>query len=348
MRSVMTVAEASGLILAGRRMFVSGDEALLRGLPQGDWIGGTTPYFMTEEGGLRTDSKLQIALLPRSVEAIAIRLYSADELAGLPADYPANGLSYITIPAFTNAHQTFAKDCSTWHGIFDRPLVGWIAGVALDQIGRVTPKVFNGQTGEVSETDAIVMHIDLPNHLFARANLINIFTQGQGDVITFPAATFDVTDCFINGRQRSLAEYVESSGISLERPLVASYAGAMVNVCFRSVDGKGGHVSLYGPVFPGIEYRFANPVDDYEAAFCQQLESLRTQPVFACNCILNYVYGKLEGKRTGSIVGPITFGEIAYMLLNQTLVYVTFEIRQPGSDQHPTDPPARATDRAGS
>ena len=48
-------------------------------------------------------------------------------------------------------------------------------------------------------------------------------------------------------------------------------------------------------------------------------------PVFTCNCILNYLYANLEGKKTGSIVGPITFGEIAYMLLNQTMVYLTFE-----------------------
>jgi hypothetical protein len=40
---------------------------------------------------------------------------------------------------------------------------------------------------------------------------------------------------------------------------------------------------------------------------------------------LNYLYANLEGKKTGHIVGPMTFGEIAYMLLNQTLVYLTFE-----------------------
>jgi hypothetical protein len=32
------------------------------------------------------------------------------------------------------------------------------------------------------------------------------------------------------------------------------------------------------------------------------------------------LYGHLEGKRTGSITGPITFGEIAHQLLNQTMV----------------------------
>ena len=44
---------------------------------------------------------------------------------------------------------------------------------------------------------------------------------------------------------------------------------------------------------------------------------------FTCNCILNYVHSSLEGRRTGDVVGPMTFGEIAYQLLNQTLVYVT-------------------------
>ncbi len=38
--------------------------------------------------------------------------------------------------------------------------------------------------------------------------------------------------------------------------------------------------------------------------------------------MLNYVYGKLEGRHTGKLTGPITFGEIAYQLLNQTLVYL--------------------------
>ena len=44
-------------------------------------------------------------------------------------------------------------------------------------------------------------------------------------------------------------------------------------------------------------------------------------PVFSCNCILNYLYGELEGKKTPPYTGPVTFGEVAYQLLNQTLVY---------------------------
>lgn len=44
--------------------------------------------------------------------------------------------------------------------------------------------------------------------------------------------------------------------------------------------------------------------------------------VFSCNCILNYQYAGLEGKKSGSVTSPVTFGEIAYQLLNQTLVYL--------------------------
>ena len=49
--------------------------------------------------------------------------------------------------------------------------------------------------------------------------------------------------------------------------------------------------------------------------------------MFACNCVLNYLHGQLEGRRTGTVLGPMTFGEIAYQLLNQTMVYITVQKR---------------------
>jgi len=56
----------------------------------------------------------------------------------------------------------------------------------------------------------------------------------------------------------------------------------------------------------------------------------RTQDVnddleFSSNCILNYLYGELEGKKIKNVTGPITFGEIGYMLLNQTLTFLYIE-----------------------
>ena len=46
-------------------------------------------------------------------------------------------------------------------------------------------------------------------------------------------------------------------------------------------------------------------------------------PQFVCNCILNFLHANLEGKKSGDVATAMTFGEIAYMLLNQTFVYLT-------------------------
>jgi len=52
---------------------------------------------------------------------------------------------------------------------------------------------------------------------------------------------------------------------------------------------------------------------NYAKAFESHVAACNTSnAVFICNCILNYLYGELEGKRTGSFSGPITFREIAF------------------------------------
>jgi len=325
MKTLMTVQEASKLILAGKKMIIAGDENLLAKLPHGEWIGGTIPYFMSENGGLHTQEQVQAAVLPDVAVSANIRAYGEGELERIPADYASHGFSYVLIPAFTGTHKKFAQYCSTWPGVFDRPLVGWIAGVNVQDIGKILPKTVNGKNGEISPSNAVVMHVELPANTIAKAYIINLFSQSNGDTITFPASGFEVTECTINGKPQSLAGYIVSQKIDQKLPLVADYMGAMVNVSIQAVDTTGGKVSFYAPVFQGIEYKFALPVADYEAAFLEKLGSRQIHPVFSCNCILNYLYAHLEGKKTGDIVGPMTFGEIAYMLLNQTMVYLTIE-----------------------
>ncbi len=76
----------------------------------------------------------------------------------------------------------------------------------------------------------------------------------------------------------------------------------------------------------GVKYKFAAPAEDDVAEFMRRLATIKTHSIaLSCNCVLNCLYAELEGKKTGSIIGPITFGEIASMLLNQTLVYLSIE-----------------------
>jgi len=84
-------------------------------------------------------------------------------------------------------------------------------------------------------------------------------------------------------------------------------------------------VRFYAPVFPGIEYRHAASIGDYAQEFAALASGTHGDVEFSCNCILNYVHGNLRGRQAGDLRGPATFGEIAYQLLNQTLVYLAVQ-----------------------
>ena len=159
------------------------------------------------------------------------------------------------------------------------------------------------------------MHVKLPADKFAEIDIINLFEQGEGDVIEFPESGFQVGDALINGQKQNFADYVLKNQLDTRLPLVADYNGAMVNISLQSIDEEQKLVNFYAPVFSGVNYKQAAPVNDYIKAFTKLLpEEGLNEKLFSCNCILNYLYSELEGKKTGNLTGPITFGEIAYQL----------------------------------
>ena len=322
---MMGLSEATALIRGGGYFSIAGDELLLRELPRGHWIGGTIPYFMGQDGGVTTRDQLYVAQVPVSSGVPLMRFYDQISLERVCADAPENGFSIIVIPAFSAVHSLFARNAPGYEDMYLKPLIGWISGIHLSDLGRASPLVVNGETLEFDGERALVMHVPLPENKYAQIDIINLFTQGEGDRIRFPAKGFSATDCLINGQPGNFAQYVSSRAIDTKLPLVADYSGAMINVSIKSVDANKGTVDFYAPVFDDIEYRFAAPVPDYVSAFHTALPG-QTGPIgFSCNCVLNYLYSELEGKRVPSLLGPMTYGEVAYQLLNQTLVYLTIE-----------------------
>jgi hypothetical protein len=318
-----TVPEAAAAIAEGRPLLIAGDETLLAQLPEGRWIGGTIPYFMTTDGGLVTQDQVYIDTLPAQVDEVKIASYTADELQHMPADGFEDGFSVIIVPAGSPVHSHYAAEASGFPGLFDRPVVGWVSGVHLDDLATETAKVFAGSGSAVHAERAVVMHARLPEGQLASADIVNLFTQGGGPALTFDGTGFSHDKVMVDGVAHNFAEYLTELGHDVRLPLVADYFGAMINVSFQSVPDDGGPVALYAPVFSGVEYKLAAPVGDYVAEFDARLPAGGRAPAFSCNCILNFLYSDLEGKRTGDITGPVTFGEIAYQLLNQTMVYLT-------------------------
>jgi hypothetical protein len=326
--SLQGVAETAKLIESGRVLLLAGDEDLLRQLPAGTWIGGTSANFMTAEGGQSRQDILFVSDITDVAGKAEVRAYSADSLRDLAANYPDNGFTVLNVPGLSEIHAAFAKGAPDYEGVFNAPLFGWISGVAVSEIGKRAPKVFAGN-GEPLADMAAAMHVAAPDGKMINIDIINIFRQGDGPDIVFDQDGFESAgDCRIGGERANLAEFIQRNNIDTKLPLVADYNGAMINVSIREVDSAAGKVTFYAPVFHGVEYRVARPVGEYLQEFFAQLDKINLDKIaLSCNCILNYLYANLEGKRTGDIVGPITFGEIAYMLLNQTLVYATVEDR---------------------
>jgi hypothetical protein len=321
-----TINAVKDMVTAGKKLLLAGDEAGLRELPKGSWIGGTIPYFMAAQGGVCTKEQLFVTQLPDYVGNVKVAIYDQKNIGKVYNDAPEQGFSAIIIPAASPTHLDFALNAPTFENFATRPLIGWISGVFLDDLGQVSPKVFDGTQGKAFENAAVVLHAELPKDKIVEIGIVNIFEQSDGDTITFSQNGFSAQEVMVNDRKVNFADYLAEKKVDTKLPLVANLFGAMINTSFKGVDEANQQVDFYAPVFEGIEYKIAKPVGDYVEDFRSRIpQGAGDHLVFSCNCILNYLYAELEGKKTADFTGPITFGEIAYQLLNQTLAYLTIE-----------------------
>ncbi|MGE5232185.1 MAG: DUF6976 family protein [Deltaproteobacteria bacterium] len=307
----------AGLIQSGKRLLLAGDEVLLASLPRGEWIGGTTPYLMGRGGAIRSTDYAYVAELPG--DHAGVFRYGPRGLPHIARHHPGHGFTLLLLPGLSAIQRTFAENVARYRGVFDRPLVGWVSSVALEDMGKVAPKVFDGTSGESTADQGVAMHVVLPPGQRASVDVVNLFAPGAGDAIVFPDGGFEATTALVNGRPVNFAAYLTERKADTTLPLVAERDGAMVNVSFKSVDAAAGVVSFYAPVQASVEYRLAAPVPNFAERFAERVQPAAPRTTFGCHCIFNYLSGRLGG-RLGGLVGPMVFGQVAYVLLNQTAV----------------------------
>lgn len=306
-------------IKKGNPLILAGDEKIIQKLPPGNWIAGSIPYFMADKGGEFSQDKVFVTRIPSYALDTNIKVYDEDNISNIYSDIPENAFGVVIIPGFSRIHTSFAIDAPHYDQFAYSPLIGWISGVYLDELGKVTPKVYDGRSSKAYENGAIIMHIKLPANKMVELGIVNLFTEGNGDTIEFFENSFSATDALVNGTKVNFATYCKENKIDVKRPLVSNYSGAMINTSFQSIGES--KVDFYAPVFSGLKYHQAADIGDYATQFKKTIDLDPDTLFFTCNCILNYLYGELENKTTNNITGPITFGEIAYQLLNQTLAY---------------------------
>jgi len=318
----MSPQETSKLIESGKVLHIAGTEALLKKLPKGNWVGGSTEYFVASSGGAISNDKLSIMELP--FEDFSIKAYGAAEIENVASDAFDNGFSILIVPFDSAVHKDYARNAPGYNDIFMKNTVGWISGMNLGVSGQ-TPIAVDGKTAIAYPDKAVAIHLKVPDDKSVNVGIINIFEQDKSSpLITFAEEGFSIKKCFVDGKETVFADYIAQNNVDTKLPLVGDYAGNGVNVSFKSIEN--GVVNLYAPVFENIQYRIAKNITDYEKEFHSKLAPFKGKDsVFSCNCILNFLYGNLEGKSLDAFFGPITFGEIAYQLINQTLVYVMVE-----------------------
>ncbi len=308
----------AALIQSGKRLLLAGDEALLASLPRGEWIGGTTPYLMGRGGAVRSTDYAYVAELPG--DHAGVFRYGPRGLPHIARHHPGHGFTVLLLPAFSTIHSTFARDVAGYPGVFDRPLVGWISGVALEDVGKVAPKVFDGTSGESTADQGVAMHVVLPPGRRASVEVVNPFTPGDGEAIAFPESGFSAIRALVNGKETEFAAYLADRNVDPGLPLVTERDGTFANVGISSVGAEAGVVKFHAPVLAGVEYRVAAPVSDFAQRFAQRFGAAESEIAFGCHSILNYTYARLEGRTLGRLLGPMAFGQVAYALLNQTAV----------------------------
>ena len=323
-----TVEDVKQLLAQGKSHILAGDESLLRALPRGPWIGGTIPYFMTSDGGRPSREHIFVCEVPAIACGARAAVYDQASIPRIFVDSPDPGYTILILPAFSRLHECFALDCPLYEQQFFKSVAGWVAGTHLDDVGRMKPKVFAGATGDTLEDKGVAMHVALPSTHQARIGIVNIFEPSDGEEIQFPESGFQASECIVAGQRENVVDYMSRRGLDLRLPLVSDMFGTKVNVSIQSLDLTGRVVKFFAPVFKGVGYRPAKPVSAYSERFLAAIPASAEPPVFSCNCVLNYLHGSLEGRRTGALQGPMTFGEIAYQLLNQTLVQINIEQRK--------------------
>jgi len=309
---------ATQLINDGKLLHIAGTETMLRKLPRGKWIGGSTEYFMGENGAMVSDDQLHVIEYPYNFR---IKTYDTSNLSNVAADGFEKGFSIVILPFNSVVHREYAENAPRYQDMFAKKVAGWISGINFEKKGQI-PITVNGMTGDVLTDKAVAMHLGVGEGKKCIINIINIFSQDESSpVIRFIDEGFKVGKCLVDGEEMNFSDYLVQNAVNTTLPLVGDYSGVGVNISFAKIENN--FVHLAAPVFKHIKYRIAKNIPDYAKTFNEHLAGMDdSNIVFSCNCVLNFMHGGLEGKTIGALDGPITFGEIAFQLVNQTLVYV--------------------------
>ena len=316
-QGLFSVEEVAAMILDGKKMTVAGDAKLLAQLPKGDWIGGSTPFFILQQGGRVTShDKLFVNQLPNFVTETVIKEYDETNIRDIFIDGQQNGFTVLIIPYNSPIYLEYTLNATKYKNFAAHPVCGWVSGQPLEVIQTEKSYTASGTDSNIYTEKAVAMHVSLPENKFAEIHIYTPYQQGDGDIITFDYEGLTLKDAFINGERRNFAEYLREINYNESIPFTADYCGAPISVvtCYISED----EVLMAVPVFKSLEYRLST-IDKNIVEPSMSDDKI----VFSVTCVGFFIQPELCQQYLKKMNGPVVYGEIAYQMVSQTTVYVT-------------------------
>ena len=314
-------------IKQGRVMHLCGNEETLKDLPKGNWVAGMTPYFMDSVGKI-CDNKIYVDDFSFIAEECEMATFDEKDIAEIAKrNKYSNGFIFVVLPIDSQVYFTFANHSLEYENIYDNPVVGYVSSVLLEEYGKKQSKVAVGSEGVLHGDKAAVMYVKVPERLRVRAEIMNFDSiDDTTPSLKFPKTGFKQSDCLIDGKPGNIASYLEAvkTRIGHYPQLITSQNGALVNRDIKSVNVTTGEAVFFSPAYESDIYYLVKPNNDYLATFNRRLG--RKTDVIACmSCTSYFLQGDFEYRHI-DFNGVYTFGEIAYQLLNKTIVTLEVDL----------------------
>jgi hypothetical protein len=321
---LFNVDDANDLINRGAKLVFAGSHKLLQSLEEGNWIGGSTYYCTSAGKGIADKDFLFVQEIPDYCKEIKIKYYNIASLKNIYQDMYDNGFSIILIPFESKTHFKYPIEVVNYPLFATKPLIGWIAAASLNDKKKLKPSVCDGQNKGFYDDGAVVMHVKLPENKLADLKVVNMFELTYGQVLEFKEEGFNIKNVIVSDREYNFVDYLKENNIDIRFPLVGALAGTIPTiVSFKEIDEKEKVVRLYAPLYKKIQYKLAKAEGNYYDMLIKNIQE-ENNFILPVICILHFLYGDLANKISHEIPdAPTTFGEIAHILVNQTLTYLS-------------------------
>jgi hypothetical protein len=323
-KCLYTVEETNRLLKEGKKLIIAGSHNYLRLLEQGGWIGGSAYYCFAEGKGIESREFLFVQEIPPYCKEIEIKCYDINSLENIYLDMFDNGFCIILIPFESKTHFKYPVEVINYPLFATKPLLGWISGIPLDNEKNLKAIVYDGWSKQEYYDGAVVMHVKLPDNKLADVKVCNVFEAAGKYELEFNEEGFNIEKVSVNGKEQNFIEFIKEKNIDIRFPLVGTLFNAIPTiVSFKEINEKEKKVKLYAPVYKGIKYDLAKQEESYYDMLIKNIQ-IEDNFILPNLCVLHFVYAELQKKHTDKIPNaPATFGEIAHILVNQTLAYLS-------------------------